>query len=176
MGGWLHVYQSRYDSLTRIVLYAFNGSCCPSFVVRFFFFHQHKNLDTLLDRGEKLDDLVSKSEGLSSSVSILPFLLPITTHLFACIHVCKSEATTSLMVCPMCVVVSCRFVHSAVQNVLQTGQKDQQLLCSHVIVSPRIQAVPQCTTQQGGAALWELGNRASANWNHVEEAFCTHTS
>jgi hypothetical protein len=30
---------------------------------------QHKNLDTLLDRGEKLDDLVSKSEGLSSSVS-----------------------------------------------------------------------------------------------------------
>eukprot|EP00035_Acanthoeca_spectabilis_P039895 m.65712 g.65712 ORF g.65712 m.65712 type:complete len:200 (+) comp9779_c0_seq1:157-756(+) len=27
----------------------------------------HKNLDTLLDRGEKLDDLVSKSEGLSSS-------------------------------------------------------------------------------------------------------------
>jgi len=27
----------------------------------------HKNLDTLLDRGEKLDDLVSKSEGLSSN-------------------------------------------------------------------------------------------------------------
>ena len=27
----------------------------------------HKNMEALLDRGEKLDDLVSKSEGLSSS-------------------------------------------------------------------------------------------------------------
>ena len=30
----------------------------------------HKNMEDLLDRGEKLDDLVSKSEGLSSSAKM----------------------------------------------------------------------------------------------------------